>query len=122
MRQMAGNQQRRGARTTNKKGATVGSGGQRRKQLKGRGPTPKAAERVGHLRVALKPLDLPLHDLQGLHLQGMRVLERRDVDRARVQGHACVSSRLRVGRGRPSGRKDSGASGQVSRSAARATR
>lgn len=45
---MAGNQQRRNARTSNKKGATVGSGGQRRKQLKGRGPTPKAEERVGH--------------------------------------------------------------------------
>src|SRR5690606_19544364 len=45
---MAGNQQRRNARTTNKKGAVVGSGGQRRKQLKGRGPTPKAEDRVGH--------------------------------------------------------------------------
>lgn len=45
---MAGNQQRRNARTSNKKGAVVGSGGQRRKQLKGRGPTPKAEERVGH--------------------------------------------------------------------------
>src|SRR5690606_25713757 len=45
---MAGNQQRRNARTTNKKGAVVGSGGQRRKQLKGKGPTPKAEERVGH--------------------------------------------------------------------------
>ncbi|QFG69525.1 23S rRNA (guanosine(2251)-2'-O)-methyltransferase RlmB [Ornithinimicrobium pratense] len=45
---MAGNQQRRAARTSNKKGMTVGSGGQRRKQLKGRGPTPKAEERVGH--------------------------------------------------------------------------
>ncbi|AXH96155.1 23S rRNA (guanosine(2251)-2'-O)-methyltransferase RlmB [Ornithinimicrobium avium] len=45
---MAGNQQRRNARTTNKKGALVGSGGQRRKQLKGKGPTPRAEERVGH--------------------------------------------------------------------------
>lgn len=45
---MAGNQQRRNARSTNKKGAVVGSGGQRRKQLKGRGPTPKAQDRVGH--------------------------------------------------------------------------
>lgn len=45
---MAGNQQRRAARTSNKKGMTVGSGGQRRKQLKGRGPTPKAEERTGH--------------------------------------------------------------------------
>lgn len=45
---MAGNQQRRNARTSNKKGMVVGSGGQRRKQLQGRGPTPKAEERVGH--------------------------------------------------------------------------
>ena len=45
---MAGNQQRRNARTSNKKGAVVGSGGQRRKQLKGRGPTPKAEDRTGH--------------------------------------------------------------------------
>ena len=45
---MAGNQQRRNARTSNKKGAIVGSGGQRRKQLKGRGPTPKAEDRTGH--------------------------------------------------------------------------
>ncbi|WP_022921954.1 23S rRNA (guanosine(2251)-2'-O)-methyltransferase RlmB [Ornithinimicrobium pekingense] len=45
---MAGNQQRRNARTSNKKGMVVGSGGQRRKQLKGRGPTPRAEDRVGH--------------------------------------------------------------------------
>ncbi|WP_298890797.1 23S rRNA (guanosine(2251)-2'-O)-methyltransferase RlmB [uncultured Serinicoccus sp.] len=45
---MAGNQRRRAARTTNKKGAVVGSGGQRRKQLKGKGPTPRASDRVGH--------------------------------------------------------------------------
>src|SRR5699024_3943764 len=34
--------------TSNKKGMVVGSGGQRRKQLKGRGPTPRAEDRVGH--------------------------------------------------------------------------
>ena len=45
---MAGNQQRRAARTSNKKGMTVGSGGQRRKQLKSKNPTPKAEERTGH--------------------------------------------------------------------------
>lgn len=46
---MAGNQRRRGAvRKSNKKGPTVGSGGQRRRGLEGRGPTPKAEERVGH--------------------------------------------------------------------------
>ena len=41
---MAGNSERRGAKRNpgSKKGQTVGSGGQRRKQLKGKGPTPKA--------------------------------------------------------------------------------
>jgi 23S rRNA (guanosine2251-2'-O)-methyltransferase len=47
---MAGNSQRRGAmrREGTKKGATVGSGGQRRAKLTGRGPTPKATERPHH--------------------------------------------------------------------------
>jgi 23S rRNA (guanosine2251-2'-O)-methyltransferase len=45
---MAGNSQRKGAIRKGKKGPTVGSGGQRRKQLKGRGPTPKANERDKH--------------------------------------------------------------------------
>ncbi|RJK97755.1 23S rRNA (guanosine(2251)-2'-O)-methyltransferase RlmB [Vallicoccus soli] len=47
---MAGNSQRRGAKRNpgSKKGAVVGSGGQRRRALKGRGPTPKAEERTGH--------------------------------------------------------------------------
>ncbi len=46
---MAGNSQRKGAmRKTNKKGATVGSGGQRKRSLEGRGPTPKAEDRPQH--------------------------------------------------------------------------
>lgn len=46
---MAGNSQRRGAvRKSTKKGATVGSGGQRRQGLEGRGPTPKAEDRTKH--------------------------------------------------------------------------
>ncbi|MBY8880228.1 23S rRNA (guanosine(2251)-2'-O)-methyltransferase RlmB [Actinacidiphila acidipaludis] len=45
---MAGNSQRRNRRTTNKKGATVGSGGQRRRSLEGKGPTPPAEMRKGH--------------------------------------------------------------------------
>src|SRR3954451_4008365 len=45
---MGGNSQRRNRRTTNKKGATVGSGGQRRKSLEGKGPTPPAEMRKGH--------------------------------------------------------------------------
>jgi 23S rRNA (guanosine2251-2'-O)-methyltransferase len=47
---MAGNSQRRGAMRNpgTKKGATVGSGGQRRKALQGKGPTPKAEDRPHH--------------------------------------------------------------------------
>ncbi|HEU4674568.1 MAG TPA: 23S rRNA (guanosine(2251)-2'-O)-methyltransferase RlmB [Motilibacteraceae bacterium] len=47
---MAGNSQRRGAKRNpgSKKGATVGSGGQRRRALKPKGPTPRAEERTGH--------------------------------------------------------------------------
>src|SRR4051794_22821487 len=48
---MPGNSQRRGAvrkPSKSQKGATVGSGGQRRKALEGKGPTPKAAEREYH--------------------------------------------------------------------------
>ncbi|UGT59612.1 23S rRNA (guanosine(2251)-2'-O)-methyltransferase RlmB [Nocardia asteroides] len=47
---MAGNSQRRGAirKGTTKKGATVGSGGQRRRGLEGRGATPPAEARTKH--------------------------------------------------------------------------
>jgi 23S rRNA (guanosine2251-2'-O)-methyltransferase len=47
---MPGNSERRGARRTgsSKKGAVVGSGGQRRRGLEGRGPTPPAEARKGH--------------------------------------------------------------------------
>jgi 23S rRNA (guanosine2251-2'-O)-methyltransferase len=47
---MAGNSQRRGAvrKGASKKGAQVGSGGQRRRGLEGRGPTPKAEDRPQH--------------------------------------------------------------------------
>jgi 23S rRNA (guanosine2251-2'-O)-methyltransferase len=47
---MAGNSQRRGAmrKPGTKKGATTGTGGQKSKGLKGKGPTPKATERTGH--------------------------------------------------------------------------
>ncbi len=47
---MAGNDKRRGARRKpgTKKGMVVGSGGQRRKGLQGKGPTPKAENRVTH--------------------------------------------------------------------------
>jgi len=47
---MAGNSQRGGAKRkgASKKGSVVGSGGQRRQGLEGRGPTPKATDRPGH--------------------------------------------------------------------------
>jgi 23S rRNA (guanosine2251-2'-O)-methyltransferase len=47
---MAGNSRRQGAirKPGTKKGQVVGSGGQRRKALEGKGPTPKAEERPGH--------------------------------------------------------------------------
>lgn len=47
---MAGKQRRPGAvrKPGSKKGPVVGSGGQRRRGLKGKGPTPKAAERPNH--------------------------------------------------------------------------
>jgi 23S rRNA (guanosine2251-2'-O)-methyltransferase len=48
---MAGNSQRRGAtrKAGTKKGAVVGSGGQKSQKLEGRGPTPKAEDRPGHV-------------------------------------------------------------------------
>ena len=47
---MAGNSKRKGAmrNTASKKGPSVGSGGQRARGLKGKGPTPKAVERDKH--------------------------------------------------------------------------
>ncbi|MBW3083838.1 putative tRNA/rRNA methyltransferase [Austwickia sp. TVS 96-490-7B] len=47
---MAGNSQRPGAtrKAGSKKGATIGSGGKRRRGLEGKGPTPKAEERPYH--------------------------------------------------------------------------
>ncbi len=45
---MAGNSRRQGAVRKQKKGPQTGSGGQRRKSLEGKGPTPRAEERTGH--------------------------------------------------------------------------
>lgn len=45
---MAGNSQRPGVRKTEKKGAVKGSGGQRRRGLRGKKATPKAEERTYH--------------------------------------------------------------------------
>ena len=45
---MAGNSQRQGAVRKSKKGAQVGSGGQSKRALQGKGPTPPASARKGH--------------------------------------------------------------------------
>ena len=51
---MAGNSKRRGAvrKEGTKKGMVVGSGGQRRRALEGKGPTPPAERRPGHPKAA----------------------------------------------------------------------
>ncbi|HET8613894.1 MAG TPA: 23S rRNA (guanosine(2251)-2'-O)-methyltransferase RlmB [Actinomycetales bacterium] len=48
---MPGNSQRKGAtrKGASRKGPTAGSGGQRRRSLEGKGPTPKAADRDKHV-------------------------------------------------------------------------
>jgi 23S rRNA (guanosine2251-2'-O)-methyltransferase len=45
---MAGNSRRQGAVRKSKKGPQVGSGGQRKRALRGKGPTPPAEARTGH--------------------------------------------------------------------------
>ena len=45
---MAGNSSRKGAVRKSKKGPTTGSGGQPRRSLEGKGPTPRAEQRKGH--------------------------------------------------------------------------
>jgi 23S rRNA (guanosine2251-2'-O)-methyltransferase len=45
---VAGNSERRGAVRHGKKGASGGTGGKGKRNLAGRGPTPKAEERTGH--------------------------------------------------------------------------
>ena len=54
---MAGNSKRRGAirKDGTKKGMVVGSGGQRRRALEGKGPTPPAEMRPGHPAAAARP-------------------------------------------------------------------
>lgn len=53
---MPGNEQYPGAkrRPGSKKGATKGSGGKRRRGLEGKGPTPRAEDRVGHPKARAK--------------------------------------------------------------------
>ncbi len=79
---MAGNSERRGAKRSpgSKKGQTVGSGGQRRRGLEGRGPTPKATDRPSH----------PAH-------RRARSAAKRSGGPARSGGRAPASARSREG-------------------------
>lgn len=76
---MAGNSQRRGAmrKDGTKKGMVVGSGGQRRKQLQGKGPTPPKEERPNH----------------PAHRKAVRA------EKARTAGRVAGSNRRRAGDG-----------------------
>src|SRR5215470_6035200 len=47
---MAGNSQPGNRRTSGKKGAQIGSGGKGRRALEGKGPTPPASARKGHVK------------------------------------------------------------------------
>ncbi|MDR1807041.1 MAG: 23S rRNA (guanosine(2251)-2'-O)-methyltransferase RlmB [Propionibacteriaceae bacterium] len=66
---MAGNSERRGARQRGKglgpKGNTAGSGGRARKALEGKGPTPKAEDRVYHKAYKAKQFNLRQEARQG---------------------------------------------------------
>ena len=69
---MAGHSRNHGAiRKSNKKGATKGSGGQRRRGLRGKGPTPKAEDRVYHKahkrKVEQQRKTSGRHDRRNLH-------------------------------------------------------
>lgn len=83
---MAGNSQRRGAiRKTSKKGATVGSGGQRRRGLEGRGATPPAEARPHHPAA------------KRAKAQARRPVKRKDVGPETVLGRNPVLECLRAG-------------------------
>ncbi|WP_336922451.1 23S rRNA (guanosine(2251)-2'-O)-methyltransferase RlmB [Aquipuribacter sp. SD81] len=92
---MAGNSQRRGAvRKAGRSG--VGSGGQRRRGLEGRGPTPKAEDRVSH----------PAHDKKVAREKAAKKAERDAKSRAGMRKGAPAGSRSTGGRtsgGRPTG-------------------
>ncbi len=70
---MAGNSQRKGAvrKTGTKKGAVVGSGGQARRGLRGKGPTPSAVERPHH-PAAKRAIRATKADNRGTQQRGTR--------------------------------------------------
>ncbi|MEO7193314.1 MAG: 23S rRNA (guanosine(2251)-2'-O)-methyltransferase RlmB [Pseudonocardiaceae bacterium] len=87
---MAGNSQRRGAmrKPGTKKGAVVGSGGQKRKGLRGRGATPPAELRPGH---PAQRQDTQRQDNQGHSAQG-RSAQGRSAQRHSAQRHPAQRS------------------------------
>ncbi len=95
---MAGNSQRRGAvrKAGSKKGATVGSGGQRRRGLEGKGPTPKAEDRPYHVAHKRK---VATDRAQAKGAQGRpRAPQRRPADRTHevISGRNAVVEALRA--------------------------
>jgi 23S rRNA (guanosine2251-2'-O)-methyltransferase len=86
---MPGNSQRKGATRAgaSRKGPTVGSGGQRRRGLEGKGPTPKAAEREKHIQAKKR-----------------RAAQRRDEALGKGKGAAARTSAA-ARRGAPAGRR-----------------
>jgi 23S rRNA (guanosine2251-2'-O)-methyltransferase len=95
---MPGNSQRRGAtrKGASRKGPTVGSGGQRRRGLEGKGPTPKAADREKHVAAKQR-----------------RAAQRRDEALSKGKGgggRATTGSR----RGAPAGRRPANRGGKQS--------
>ncbi|MGV1007113.1 MAG: 23S rRNA (guanosine(2251)-2'-O)-methyltransferase RlmB [Dermatophilaceae bacterium] len=93
---MAGNSRRRGAVRKQGKGPSVGSGGQRRKGLEGRGPTPKAADREhhpAHRRAAPDRTARPGGYAGGSRHQGRRAKGVTEV----VAGRNAVVEALRAG-------------------------
>jgi 23S rRNA (guanosine2251-2'-O)-methyltransferase len=85
---MPGNSQRRGAtrRGASRKGPQVGSGGQSRRALEGKGPTPKAADREKHIAAKKR-----------------RAAQRRDEALSKGKGGAARAAT--GGRGAPPGRR-----------------
>jgi 23S rRNA (guanosine2251-2'-O)-methyltransferase len=101
---MAGNSQRRGAvrKEGTKKGQTAGSGGQNRRGLRGKGPTPAAEERKGHPAArraasAAKRATQPARGPQNPRQPGNRPVQRTKDMPETVVGRNPVVEALRAG-------------------------
>ncbi len=98
---MAGNAPRRGAvrKPGSKKGPVVGSGGQKSKGLRGKGPTPKASERPSH--TAARRAGTPSSAGRGSESRGARqsgqARARRGASSELVAGRNPVVEALRAG-------------------------